>query len=270
MLGWRRGQQLPQDALSSALGEQQPSCPLAPVRSVPAGPPPPRPFPSHLAQGPCTDASCMYGSGTPLESLPGPGPCVPRSVSLPWSVPFAVAGVAFGGCCAPSPAPAMHQALYSVEQLCPRGAHQGTEEFLSSLTPGLLRLPCRGPGADGSPLSPGAAVSSREGRGKPPSVASELPGPGGAASDGSSPSGRGWISPRSRRPLGLDGDGAGPDGLPQRPTRRWGAGPPQTACPFLRHSWPFTRTKPNFAEVPASVKQKKKKKKRKNPRRHLL
>lgn len=49
---------------------------------------------------------------------------------------------------------------------------------------------------------------------------------------------------------------------PPAPQRRWGAGPPQTACPFLRHSWPFTRTKPNFAEVPASVKQKKKKKRK--------
>lgn len=61
---------------------------------------------------------------------------------------------------------------------------------------------------------------------------------------------------RRRRPLGLDGAGAEPAGLPRRPTRRRGAGPPQTACPFLRHSpsaWPFTRTKPDFAEVPASV-----------------
>lgn len=239
-----------------------PNVPWHPMRGVPAGPPPPQPFPSRPAQGSCTEGhgwiwDCSF-SGVP---------------AWPW----------FMALCA------MVGVTPLVSAICCGRCHFWCHLWC------FQSSPCHVPGALGgaalptwsSPRHRGVSVLSEPGAAAAPSVltgplcpqvllflqekeeenhqASQVSSRGRAERRARLLSLWPWLdlAPRSPRPLGLDGDGgAGPDGLPQRPTRSWGAGPPQTACPFLRHSWPFTRTKPNFAEVPASVKQKKKKKRK--------
>lgn len=251
-------------------GEQQPSCPLALCKGCPCRATT-TPSPSHLTLPKAPAQQCMDGSGTAPspQPLPGPGSWPCGQSCVPWSVPLAVAGVTFGGRCAPSPAPAMYQGHFP-EQLCPRGAHQGTEGFLSCLTPRLLRPPCHGPGADGSPLSPGAAVSSREGRGKPPSVASELPGPGGAASDGSSPSGHGWILTRGANgPSGWTGTGGpGRTGSPSAPRAGGERGLPKLLV--LSSATRGRLLEPSPTSLKFLRPSNRKKEKEKNPQRHLL
>lgn len=190
------------------------------MRGIPAGQPPPQPFPPHPAQGSCTEGHGWIWDCS-FSEVPA-WPCLwPRGLVCHGQC-HSPGATCCGKChfwwplwCSQSSPCHVSQALGGAA--LPMWAHQGTKGFLSSLTPGLLRPPCPGPGADGSPLSPGAAVSSREGRGKPPSVASELPGPGGAASDGSSPSGRGWILTRGV-PSGWTGTGGpGRTGSPSAP-----------------------------------------------------
>lgn len=155
----------------------------------------PGPFTPRPAQ---PQRSCVHGSGAiPFPGAPAwtrlwplafavAGVACRGQCHLSWPVSLAVAGVICRGHCgAPSPAAATYQGHF-LEQLCPRGLTNMPRGFhpRHRLCPDHraaepVRVQARA--LMGSPPSPGAAVSSREGRGKPPSVASELPGPGGAA-----------------------------------------------------------------------------------------
>lgn len=164
----------------------------------------------------------------------------------PCSVPLAVATAVlrFSRCRAPGPLP---------QQLCP-GAPQGVCDppTGSALTVGW---PSPSWALTASPLSPGAAVSSREGRGKPPSVASEAR-PGGAACR--APPRPGWTVTAEPPAPGLAGaGGAEPDGRPSAP----GAGgerglPTLLVLPSAPPAGPLTRTEPDFT-VPRPANEQK-------------
>lgn len=204
---------------------------------------------------------------------------------VPWPVSLVLVSVTCRGHQgAPCPAPAMCQGHFPRAAVPMWGSprRRGVSVPRHGLCPdhgAAEPIRVQAQALTGSPLSPGAAVSSREGRGKPPSVASELPGRVERCAR--------WLlslwpwldldlRSRRRRPLGSAGDGGGLSrtaspsapraggerGLPKllvlssatRPARGRLLEPSPTSLKFLR----------------PSKREKKKKKTETNPERHLL